>query len=105
MAIDIDNMFGRGHELGIQRAKLPVYDCGSESGNEELEFLHPVRELFIANDSKTADLTVEVGCPDGTMTLTLKHCETLDERFQEFTRVTVTASGPWRWIVRSGRVD
>lgn len=93
------------HELGRQRPKLPVFDAGSEDGNITLTMDHPMRELFIANDSESDDLTFTVYCRNGELTFTLKHCETFDERLELFTSVDVEASGEWRWIVRSGRVD
>jgi len=39
-----------------------------------------------------------------TLDFVLMPNETINERFPEFSTVTVIAAGAWRWYVRSGRV-
>ena len=95
-----------GHkDLGILRAKLPVYDSGSDTGNAVLTMDHPMRELYVSNDDLSNDLTLLVSGPAGlSISMTLKPNETIDERFPEFDAVTITATGAWRYYVRSGLV-
>ena len=105
MSINTSTMRRGGAYEGDQRAKLPVYDSGSESGNKVLNMDHPMRELYIANDSTTNNLTLQVTGEAGLdISITLKPEDTIDERFPEFLTVTVTATDSWRWYVRSGRV-
>jgi hypothetical protein len=105
MAIDTTKMRVGGAYEGDQRAKLPVYDAGSGSGNSVLTMNHPMRELYIANDSITDDLILQVTGDSGLdISITLKPEDWIDERFPEFSTVTITAVGNWRWYVRSGRV-
>lgn len=95
-----------GHETHwYNRQMLPVYDAGSETGNQVLSMDHPMRELWLTNDSESDSITVQItGEASLDITFTLKPNETLNERFYEFTTVTVTAAGAWRWYVRSGLV-
>lgn len=87
------------------RVMLPVYDSGSETGNKVLSMDHPMRDLYITNDDRDSNITVVVtGEASLSLTFTLKPGEYLDERFPEFLTVTVTASGSWRWYVRSGLI-
>lgn len=106
MAIDTVKMRRGGVYEGDQRAKLPVYASGSEVGNKVWAMDHPMRELFITNDSlDNNDLTLQVtGDADLDLTFAIKMGETINERFPEFTVLTVTATDGWRWYVRSGRV-
>ena len=104
MAIDTVKMRRGGAYEGIQRPFLPVYDGGNETGNLVLSMDHPMRELYIANDS-TDDLVLTVtGDADLNISITLKAGDAIDERFPEFNVVTVTSVGAWRWYVRSGRI-
>lgn len=90
---------------GDQRAKLPIFDSGSESGNLVLNMDHPMRELYLTNDSVSNNVTVVVtGDASLLLTFVLGPNETMDERLPEFTQVTVTATDSWRWRVRSGRI-
>lgn len=105
MSINRTTMRIGGAYEGIQRHMLPVYDSGSETGNKVLNMDHPMRELYVANDADATDLTIQVtGDADLDLTFTLKAGSWIDERFPEFTTVTITAAGAWRWYVRSGRV-
>jgi hypothetical protein len=90
---------------GIQRGVLPVYASGQETGNQALVMDHEMRDLFVANDSESAEMTINVIGPASlNLTFVLYAGETLNERMPEFTQVNVTASDYWRWYVRSGRV-
>lgn len=90
---------------GAQRSVLPVYASGQPSGNQVIQMDHPMRDLFLSNDSTTNNLTIVVTGEAGlSLTLVLLPGETINERFPEFLTVTVTAAGSWRWYVRSGRV-
>ena len=105
MSINTTTMKRTGAYHGDQRVKLPVYDSGFENGNRVLNMDHPMRELFVANDSLTDNLTIVVtGDASLSLTFTLKPEDAIDERLPEFTTVTVTASDAWRWYVRSGRI-
>lgn len=105
MSIDRTTMRIGGAYEGIQRNLLPVYDSGKETGNKVLTMDHPMRELYIANDSDTENVEFTVtGDASLSLTFTLLPHDWIDERFPEFTTVTVTASGAWRWYVRSGRL-
>ena len=98
-------MITQGAYHGDQRAKTPVSGMGSETGNKTLTFSPLARELFIVNDSETNDISFVLTDQDGaTQSFTLKHCESLDERFVPFSSVVVTATDGWRWISKSGRV-
>ena len=84
---------------------LPVYDSGVETGNKVLTMDHPMREIWLSNDSETLTLSVVVaGEASLSLSFTLYPGEVLNERFPEFLTVTVTASSAWRWYVRSGMV-
>jgi len=105
MTINLSTMAKQAYYFGDQRTSLPVYDAGSETGNQVLTMDHPMRELFVSNDDATESLTVQVlGDAGLDITFTLLHGEVLNERFTEFTSAIVTATGSWRWICRSGRV-
>jgi len=94
-----------GHESHwYNRGLLPVYSSGQETGNKVLSMDHPMRELFISNDSISDDLTLTIKGDAFSLDFVLKPRETLNERFCEFTSITVTAAGDWRWYVRSGMV-
>jgi len=87
------------------RQLIPVYDSGSETGNQVLTMDHPMRELFISNDSDSEDMTIAItGEASLSLSFTLKPKETLNERFPEFLTATVTSAGDWRWFVRSGLI-
>jgi hypothetical protein len=106
MTINLNTMQKQGWYHGDQRTSLPVWDAGSETGNLVLTMDHPMRELFVSNDDATSSLTVQVlGDAGLDVTFTLLHGEVLNERFTEFTSAIVTATGAWRWIVRSGRIS
>ena len=93
-----------GNYDAIDRAKLPVYDSGNESGNRILNMDHPMRELYVANDSDGSDLVIQITGESGLdISFTLKPGDTIDERLPEFLTVTVTATDSWRWYVRSAR--
>lgn len=105
MTINRNTMRIGGAYEGIQRHFLPVYQSGSETGNKVLSMDHPMRELYIANDSDINDMTVTItGDAELSLEFTLKAGEWMDERFPEFNAVTVTATDNWRWYVRSGRI-
>lgn len=104
MSVNRSTMRIGGDYEGIQRNVIPVYDGGYETGNVDIVIDHPVRELFISNDSTTDNLIFQVLGDSVDITLTLLPGDTLDERFIEFSRVIVTAVGAWRWYVRSGRI-
>ena len=106
MTINLNTMARTGAYHGDQRAMLPVYDSGSETGNLVLTMDHPMRELFITNDTTDeTSMTVNVsGAASLSLTFVLRQAESLNERFPEFETVTVTSSSNWRWYVRSGRV-
>lgn len=105
MSIDFAKMQQRAHDQGIQRPKLPADDGGGYTGNQTLYMQYVMRELLISNDDATADLTVTVTGPaDYTFTFTLQAGDILDERFYPFDTVAVTATGAWRYIVRSGQI-
>lgn len=105
MSIDFSKM-GKSHaDQGIQRSKLPVDDCGSYTGNQTLYMTYAMRELLISNDSTTANLSFTVTGPSSySITFTLLPNEVFDERLAPYTSVAVTATGSWRYIVRSGVV-
>jgi hypothetical protein len=105
MAIDRTAMRIAGAYEGGQRAKLPIYDSGSESGNLVLTMEHPMRELFLVNDSMSDNLTLNVaGDASLSLDFVLIPNEQFDERLPEFLTVTVVSPGAWHWRVRSGRV-
>lgn len=105
MSIDITKMRVGGAYEGDQRGKLPVYDSGIESGNLVLTMDHPMRELFLSNDSLHNGLTLNIsGDADLDLDFIINPGDSIDERFPEFTTITVTATDDWRWYVRSGRV-
>lgn len=105
MTINLTTMKKHSYYHGDQRDKLPVYDSGSETGNKVLTMDHPMRELYVANDSIENNLTIVVtGDASLSLTFTLLPGDMINERMPEFTTVTVTATDSWRWYVRSGRV-
>jgi hypothetical protein len=106
MTINLTTMRIKGAYNGDNRARLPVYDSDSGSGNAVVTMDHAMRELYFTNDSITDDLTLVVsGDASLSLSFTLKPGEGIDERFPEFTKLTITAVGAWRWYVRSGRVE
>lgn len=103
MAVDLTKMKRTSMEQGIQRPKLPVDDMGGFTGSQDLFMSYPMRELLISNDDATASLTFTISGDDGsTATFTLQAGDVLDERFYPFKEVNITATGAWRYIVRSG---
>lgn len=105
MSINTNTMRRGGAYEGDQRAKLPVYDSGIESGNLVINMDHPMRELYLSNDSTAYSLTLNIsGASDLSLDFELRPYETINERFPEFEKITVTASEGWRWYVRSGRI-
>ena len=104
MSLNISSMRSGAAYEGIQRGVLPVFDSGSTTGNQVLTMAHPMRDLFVSNDSDANTMTINVAGAAGTLQFILKAGETLNERMHEFDYVTVTASDAWRWYVRSGRV-
>lgn len=103
MAIDRTKMVDEGQERGVQRAKLPADDGGSYTGSQTLYMSYSMREILIANDDASADLTFTLTGPASqNFTFTVKAGDVLDERFYPFDTVAVTATGAWRYIVRSG---
>ena len=90
---------------GIQRVKVPIFDAGVKTGNQVLTMDHPMRELYLSNDSTVNPLTVVVtGDASLSLTFVLSAGQVMDERLPEFTVVTVTATDSWSYRVRSGRV-
>ena len=106
MTINLITMKRYADYHGDQRVMLPVFDSGSATGNQVLTMDHPMRELFITNDSENDNnMTVVVSGEFGlSLSFTLKPGESLNERFSEFSVVTVTATDGFRWYVRSGRI-
>jgi hypothetical protein len=103
MSLDFTKMKKSFADQGIQRQKMPVDAGGSFSGNQDLFMSYPMRELLIANDSTTNNLTFTVNGGEGyTFTFTLQPGDISDERYYPFTEVNVTATDAWRYIVRSG---
>lgn len=102
MSIDKTKVRIGGEYEGIQRVKLPV--CASSgvtpaNGNQTITMDFLMRELFLSNDTAD-DLTLIVNCIAGTLGFLLKGGDTIDERLPEFSSITVTSSGNWRWYVR-----
>lgn len=95
------------NDQGIQRDRLPVDDAGGYTGNQDLFMAYPMRELLIANDSSSDDLTFTLTDSTAayTITFTLKPGDISDERYYPFTEVNVVATGAWRYIVRSGSIS
>lgn len=105
MSLDFAKMKREALDRSIQRLKLPADEGGGFTGNETLFLTYPMRELLIANDSTTANLTFTLTGPaDQTFTFTLQPGDILDERFYPFTEIDVVATGAWRYIVRSGAI-
>lgn len=95
-------------KIGNLRDRSPVYDTsgGTQvSGNSTLTMDHPMREIFISNDNNSNMTIVISGLAGLNMTFLLLPGETLNERLPLFQTVVVTASGVWRWYVRSGRIE
>lgn len=106
MAIDFNLMAKSHHEQGIQRPRLPVDDCGGYTGSQTLYMSYPMREIVLANDSSSANLTFTITGPSSySITFTLLPGDVFDERLAPFTQVAVTATGDWRYVVRSGVVS
>lgn len=96
------------YKIGNLRDRTPVYDTSGGTqvnGNSTLTMDHPMRELFITNDNNTNMTIVVTGLASLNMTFLLLPGETLNERLPLFQVVTVTATGNWRWYVRSGRLE
>lgn len=105
MAINLSQMKDIGRQVGIQRDKLPVYESYEGTGNHDETFPVNMREVLISNDSTTDDLTIQVVGPASlNITITVKAYEVLDERFPEFSGVSIVATGAWRFLVRSGLI-
>lgn len=104
MSVNRNTMRRGGDYQGIQRTVVPVYDSGNGNGNDEIDLDDPVRELFLSNDSAIDNLVFQILGDSVDLTFTLLPQETIDERFLEFTKIVITASGNWRWYVRSGRI-
>lgn len=95
-------------KTGNIRDRSPVYDTSGTTqvnGNQVLVMDHPMRELFLSNDSNNNITVVVTGLASLNMSFLLLPGETLNERLPLFQIVTVTASGVWRWYVRSGRIE
>jgi hypothetical protein len=106
MALNRASVIDKGKDRGIQRDILPVYDVGSESGNKVLNMDHPMREIWLSNDSSTYNATAVFTGPNSlSLEFLLYPGEVLNERLPEFLTITVTATGAWRWYVRSGLVE
>lgn len=101
--MDFTKMKKSFNDQGIQRTILPIDAAGGFSGNQDLIMTYPMRELLIANDSTTANLTFTLTSDSSySVTFTLQPGDILNERFYPFTEINVTATGAWRYIVRSG---
>lgn len=94
------------HGQGIQRDVLPVDAMGGYTGTQDLFMDYPMRELLIANDDTTNSMSINViGDAGYSVSFTILPYEVLNERFYPFTEVKVTATGAWRYIVRSGIIS
>jgi hypothetical protein len=102
MAIDLTKMKRSEWQQGIQRHKFPVDDAGGFTGTQTLYLSYPMRELCIINDSDFPMTVTATGDADYSVTFSLLGNETLEERLYPFSQVDITATGPWRYILRSG---
>lgn len=106
MSLDLTKMKTSFNDQGIQRNKLPVDASGGFTGNQDLFMSYPMRELLIANDSTSNNLTFTVNGGEGyTITFNLQPGDISDERYYPFTEVNVVATDAWRYIVRSGVIS
>lgn len=86
----------------MQREKLPIYDSYEGTGDHTEVFPINMREILVANDSTTDDMTVQVIGPASlNTTFTLKPYEVMDERLTEFSSVVIEATGAWRFWTRT----
>jgi hypothetical protein len=85
-----------------ERPKIPVYTMAVDTGNEEVTFDVPMRELLISNDSIYNLVFQITGPADLDMSFTLYPGDVLDERFPIFNYLKITCSGAWRYIARTG---
>jgi hypothetical protein len=105
MAIDLTKMKPGISEHGQQRVKLPADEAGGYTGTQTLYMTYAMRELLLSNDDASASLTVNVTSDSGyTITFTVLAGEVLDERYYPFNKIIVTATGAWRYLVRSGLI-
>ena len=91
---------------GDQRAKLPIADAQSISGNLTITPSVPMREFLISNDDPVNSLTFTISGDSGySITFTLQPLDISDERYYPFTQVIVTATGSWRYMLRCGGIQ
>lgn len=101
MSVDQAAARDNGREVGIQRDRLPVYESYEGTGNHTESFPINQREILVANDSTTDDMTVQIIGPASlNTTFRIKPYEVLDERMPEFNQVVIEAVGTWRFWTR-----
>lgn len=105
-AVNTQNLAVGSMDHGDQRAKLPIADAGSVTGNLTITPSVPMRELLISNDDTSNSITFTVSGPNGySISFTLQPLDISDERYYPFTQVNVNASGAWRYMLRCGAIQ
>lgn len=105
-AVNTQNLAVGSMDHGDQRVKLPIADAGNVTGNLTILPSVPMRELLISNDDTANSITFTVSGDNGySITFTLQPLDISDERYYPFTRLDVSASGAWRYMLRCGAVQ
>lgn len=92
-----------GMTQGQQRVKLAVYEFYQGSDAHIENFPIAMRELVFSNDSANT-LNCQVIGPGLNVTLVLLANEVIDERFAEFTSISITGTGAWRFYPRTALI-